>query len=130
MEEDFFILSRATSLEEIGNDIYPPMKRVLYSKGIKFDSKKEAKRYNELALMQKAGIISNLELQKVFELQPKYTNCKGKKIRAITYKADFYYYNKELGKYIIEDTKGIKTEVYKIKKKLLEYKYNMTINEI
>ena len=36
MEEDFFIISRATSFEEIGNDIYPPMKRALYNKGIPF----------------------------------------------------------------------------------------------
>ena len=44
--------------------------------GIKFDSKKEANRFNELKLLKKAGIIKELELQKVFELQPKYINNK------------------------------------------------------
>lgn len=99
--------------------------------GIKFDSKKESKRYMQLKLLEKANLINELELQKLFELQPKYTNANGEHIRAITYKADFYYYDNQKKKYIIEDTKGIKTEVYKIKKKMLEYKYkNITIDEI
>lgn len=99
--------------------------------GIKFDSKKESKRYQQLKILEKANLISELELQKIFELQPKYTNANGEHIRAITYKADFYYYDNQKQKYIIEDTKGVKTEVYKIKKKLLEYKYkDLIINEI
>ena len=99
--------------------------------GIKFDSKKEAKRYNELKILKKAGLIKELELQKVFELQPKYTNNKGEHIRSITYKADFFYYDKNLEKYIVEDTKGYRTDVYKLKKKLFEYIYpNLTIEEL
>lgn len=99
--------------------------------GIKFDSKKEAKRYNELKLLKKAGLIKELELQKVFELQPKYTNNNGEHIRAITYKCDFFYYDNEKERYIVEDTKGFKTETYKLKKKLFEYIYpNLTIEEI
>ena len=98
--------------------------------GIVFDSKKEAKRYNELRLLEKGKIISNLELQKIFELQPKYVNCIGQHIRAITYIADFYYFDKVYNKWVVEDTKGFKTEVYKIKKKLFEYKYNLIIKEI
>lgn len=99
--------------------------------GIKFDSKKEAKRYSELILLKKAKLIKDLELQKVFELQSKYINKEGKHIRAITYIADFFYYDIEKQKYIVEDTKGFKTEVYKIKKKLFEYKYpDLVIKEL
>ena len=89
--------------------------------GIKFDSKAEAKRYVELKLLQKAGKITNLELQQKYELQPKYKNNKGETIRAITYKADFKYI--ENGKKVVEDVKGMETKDFKLKKKLLEYKY-------
>lgn len=99
--------------------------------GIKFDSKKEANRFKELKLLKQSGVIKELELQKVFELQPKYINNKGEHIRAITYKADFFYYDNEKEKYIVEDTKGFRTEVYKLKKKLFEYTYpDLTIEEI
>lgn len=99
--------------------------------GIKFDSKKEAKRYTELKILKKAGLIKELELQKVFEIQPKYRNNKGDNIRAITYKADFFYYDIKREQYIVEDTKGYRTDVYKLKKKLFEYQYpNLTIKEI
>ena len=99
--------------------------------GIKFDSKKEAKRYTELKLLKKAGLIKELELQKIFEIQPKYTNNKGENIRAVTYKADFFYYDNKKECYIVEDTKGYRTDVYKLKKKLFEYVYpNLTIEEV
>ena len=99
--------------------------------GIKFQSIKEGKRYNELKILKQAGLIKELELQKTFELQPKYTNERGEHIRAITYKADFFYYDNEKEQYIVEDTKGFRTEVYKLKKKLFEYTYqNLTIEEI
>ena len=98
--------------------------------GVKYDSKKEAKRGLELKLMEKAKLISNLELQKRYELQPSYTNNNGKHIRAIYYIADFVYYDNKQKKYIIEDVKGYRNEVYKLKKKLFEYKYNLVIKEI
>lgn len=85
-----------------------------------YDSKKEAKRAYELEMLQRAGLISNLEKQKVFELQPSF-KINGKTERAITYLADFVYIKD--GKTIVEDTKGFKTDVYKIKRKLLLYKY-------
>ena len=98
---------------------------------IKFDSKKESNRYNQLKLLEKANLISELELQKKFELQPSYINNDGKKIRAIYYIADFFYYDIKNEKYIVEDTKGFRTDVYKLKKKLFEYQYsNLTIKEI
>lgn len=89
---------------------------------IKFDSKRERDRYSELKLLKKAGLIKKLELQKEFELQPSFKK-NGKTYRKITYRADFYYFDNHLGKYIVEDVKGFKTDVYKIKKKMFEYKY-------
>ena len=92
--------------------------------GITFDSKKEARRAETLAMQEQFGIIQGLEFQKSFELQEAYTNNKGEKIRAITYKADFVYTMQ--GRRIVEDVKGSKktlTDAYKIKRKLFEYKY-------
>ena len=99
--------------------------------GFKFDSKREAKRWIELKLLEKAKQITELERQKKFELQPSYTNNKGKHIRAITYIADYFYYDKKRKIYIVEDVKGVKTDVYMLKKKIFEYVYpNLTIEEI
>ncbi|MBR2028252.1 MAG: DUF1064 domain-containing protein [Oscillospiraceae bacterium] len=86
-----------------------------------YDSKKEAKRGQELEYLNKIGVIKNLERQVKFELQPAYTNNQGNKIRPITYIADFVY--EKNGKKIVEDTKGFKTDKYRIKKKIFEYKY-------
>jgi len=98
--------------------------------GITFDSKLEAKRYCELKLLAKGGVIKDLQLQPSFELQPSFKK-NGKTIRAITYKADFSYYDNEKAKKVIEDTKGFKTKDYLIKKKLFEYKFpDLTIKEI
>lgn len=89
--------------------------------GVVYDSKKEAKRAAILEQQERYGMITNLQKQVTFELQPGYTNNQGKKIRPITYIADFVY-EKE-GKKIVEDTKGYRTETYKVKKKIFEYKY-------
>ena len=83
-----------------------------------FDSQKEARRYDELALLLKAGKISDLRLQQTFTLQESYISASGDAVRALTYKADFYY-TKGV-KSIVEDVKGVKTEAYKIKKKLMQ----------
>lgn len=90
--------------------------------GIKFDSRKEARRYTELKMMERCGLIQNLELQKPFELQPTFKK-RGKTYRSIKYIADFVYYDKQREQIVVEDTKGFRTEVYKIKKKMFEYKY-------
>ena len=107
-------------------------KKVTY-KGIKFDSKKEMQRYKDLELLESTDYICNLELQKKFLLQEGYTHAKGKKIRPIYYIADFYYYDYVDNEWVVEDVKAsktYKTEVYKLKKKMFEYKYNLTIDEI
>lgn len=89
--------------------------------GIVFDSKKESKDYLQLKHLEDCGVIKNLRRQVSFELQPKYTNNKGEHIRAINYVADFVY--EQDGKTIVRDTKGVKTDVFKLKRKLFEYKY-------
>lgn len=73
--------------------------------------------------------IKDLELQKKFELQPKY-KINDKTIRAISYVADFVYWDNTKKEVIIEDTKGFRTEIYKLKKKLFEYKYGIEIKEV
>lgn len=89
--------------------------------GIKFDSIGESRRYSELKLLERAGAISELELQPRFELQPSFKK-NGKTIRAITYTADFKYINNK-GKIVIEDFKGFETRDFKIRKKMFEYRY-------
>lgn len=99
--------------------------------GVRFPSKLEALRYADLKFQERAGLIRDLKLQPKFELQPKYTNANGDKIRAITYVADFSYFDVERGCQVVEDAKGVKTEVYKLKKKLFEFKYpDMIIVEV
>ena len=98
--------------------------------GITFDSKKEANRYCELKLLEKAGKIKDLSLQHQFTLQPPFKK-NGKTIRAITYVADFVYYDLERMRIIVEDVKGYKTDVYQLKKKMFEYKFpDLTIIEV
>jgi len=88
-----------------------------------FDSKKEACRYKELRLLEKAGDITNLRLQVPYELIPK-----TKYGMPIRYIADFVY-NDSLGNVIVEDTKGVKTPVYRLKRRLIAEKYDIEIKE-
>lgn len=85
--------------------------------GIKFDSIREADRYCELKLLEKAKEIRNLELQPRFLLQDKFKDKMGTTHRKIEYVADFSYIDND-GKAIVEDVKGVLTDVYKIKKKM------------
>lgn len=94
---------------------------------IKFDSKKEASRYLELKMLEKAKKISNLELQVPFELVPA-IKINGRMNRKVVYVADFVYLD-ENGKRVVEDVKGVKTEVYKLKKKLMAWRHKIDILE-
>ncbi|MGL5765135.1 MAG: DUF1064 domain-containing protein [Sarcina sp.] len=87
---------------------------------IRFDSLKEANRYKQLVAMTLSGEIKDLELQVRFEVIPKQPKFKE---RATTYIADFVYWEESSKKWITEDVKGMKTDVYKIKKKLFLLKY-------
>lgn len=85
-----------------------------------YDSAKEAKRANELKLLERAGEITDLQEQVSILLQERFRH-NSKWERAITYIADFVYYKD--GEKIIEDVKGFKTDVYKIKRKMLLFTY-------
>ncbi len=91
--------------------------------GILFDSAKEAGRYQELKLLERAGMIHDLRRQVKFELIPK---C-GKE-RPCCYIADFVY--TEGGRTVIEDVKGVRTKEYIIKRKLMNWRYDIQIREI
>ena len=91
-----------------------------------FDSKKEFDRWVQLKLMEKSGLIKNLTRQQKFELIPK-QRYNGKTILPVYYIADFVY--EQNGVEIVEDVKGMKTEVYKIKRKLMLWRYGILIKE-
>lgn len=99
-----------------------------------FDSAKEWRRNQELEIMQRAGEISELNRQVSFTLMPSYTisdetTRQGfRTVREIRYIADFTYRLKN-GKKIIEDVKGMQTDVFKIKRKLLERKIALGVIE-
>ncbi len=85
-----------------------------------FDSKREGNRYKELKLLERAGEIKDLELQPRFLLQDSFKK-NGRTFRKIEYVADFKYI--ENGKTIVEDVKGIQTDVFKLKHKIFEKVY-------
>jgi hypothetical protein len=92
--------------------------------GIVFASKKEAKRYAELKLLEKARVITGLECQPSYEVQ-----IDGKKF--CTYTADFLYYDKT--GVVIEEVKSTGTRkdaAYRLRKKAFELKYKMKVREI
>ena len=95
-----------------------------------FDSKKEANRWVELAIMQKNGEITNLYTQVVFELIPAQRDPVTKKVleRAVHYVADFVYYRGN--EKVVEDTKGFKTPEYIIKRKLMLWVHGIRIQEV
>ena len=95
--------------------------------GITFDSKKEANRYSMLKLLQGIGAIEHLELQPEYKVE-----INGRKI--CTYRADFRYIDKhakgpdgQFGAMVVEDVKGVKTPVYRLKKKLVEASFPGTL---
>lgn len=98
--------------------------------GIKFDSKKEANRYTQLRFLESAGEITNLELQPKFVL----IGASGEPLtydngRKMVYIADFKYTEWSTGQEVIEDVKGHKTAVYKIKKSIMK-SMGYTVTEI
>lgn len=92
-----------------------------------FDSRKEAARYAELALMERAGLIKNLKKQVKFELLPAQFKNGKCLYRSVSYIADFVY--EQNCETVVEDTKGFKTPEYIIKKKLMYYIHGIVIKE-
>lgn len=101
--------------------------------GIIFDSKHEAERYAELKLLEKAGEIRDLKLQEKFCLVPTIEGNGGKIAqRAVYYLADFTYWERDgkCWKRVVEDAKGVRTDVYKLKKKLMRWRHGIEIREV
>lgn len=122
-----------TDLDNHGDKLLNEKKKSKYKankieiNGIKFDSEKEAKRYTELKMLEKAGVIAKLQLQVPFVLQDAF-EFNGEKIKAIKYIADFTYW--ENGELVIEDVKGMKTDVYNLKRKMFMCRYKKYIREV
>lgn len=94
--------------------------------GITFDSRKEADRYLVLKGMEEDGLIGDLRRQVRYELIPAF-DVDGKHYRPVYYMADFVYM--EDGKEVVEDVKGMRTDVYRLKSKLFARRYGMSIKE-
>lgn len=99
--------------------------------GIVFDSKREAMRWRELALLQRAGEITDLRRQVKFILVPAQVDENGKIAeRAVSYVADFVYSDMRSGETVVEDAKGMHTREYIIKRKLMRYVHGIRIREV
>lgn len=94
--------------------------------GIAFDSRKEADRYLALKGMEDEGTIEDLRRQVRYELVPAF-DVDGRHYRPVYYVADFVYV--EDGKEVVEDVKGMRTDVYRLKSKLFARRYGMSIKE-
>lgn len=113
---------------------------------IRFASEKEADRYDVLMARLRRGEIQNLRLQQEFTLVEAFTDTNGKRTRAMRYRADFVYkeptdndgpayktaYNQTSTAWreVVEDVKGERTDVYKLKKKLMKERFNIDIKEV
>lgn len=100
-------------------------------KGIMYDSKFEAHKAYELDMLERAGKIKDLQRQVRFILQDGFVNNMNKKIRPISYIADFVFYDCKRKQQIVMDTKSpaTRTAEYRIKKKLFEYRYKEYVFE-
>lgn len=102
-------------------------KKVQYDE-MTFDSKKEYSYYLKYKLMEQSGEIKDLKMQVPFTLIETF-KLQDKTYRKTVYKADFTFVDKE-GKYHVIDVKGMRTDVYKLKKKLMAWKYGIEIEEV
>lgn len=105
-------------------------RKVQAPNGQLFDSKKEYQRYFELKILERAGRITGLERQVKYVLIPTQRDKCGKVIeKECSYYADFVYFDCALCEKVVEDVKGVRTDAYKIKKKLLLYVHGIRIKE-
>ena len=125
-----------------------PTERVTPSGAVlHFDSQKEARRYDHLILRLQAGQIRDLRLQVDFTLQEAYTDTEGRRVRAIRYKADFTYMERDEAeerlaagagfdcqswRKVVEDVKSqaTRTKVYLMKRKLMKERFGIDITEV
>lgn len=102
--------------------------RKVTADGQTFDSRKEYRRFCELRLLEKAGEVADLRCQVRFELLPA-QRIDGKVVeRSVTYIADFTY--TENGQTVVEDTKGIRTKEYILKRKMMLFFHGIVIKEV
>ena len=105
---------------------------------IRFPSQREARRFDQLMLQLRAGMIRNLKLQQCYTLQAAYITPEGERVRGITYRADFSYeratkpdrYGQVYWLPVVEDAKGKRTDVYIKKKKLMNERLGISIVEV
>lgn len=95
----------------------------VWQDGYRFDSQAEARRYGQLHLLEKAGIVTNITVHKRYPLE-----VNGRLVA--TYEADFVYYRPEQAKWVTEDVKGVRTQVYKLKRRLMLACYGIEIQEV
>lgn len=129
-----------------------PTERVTASGAVlRFDSQKEARRYDELSALERAGKIRDLRMQADFTLQEAYTDSEGRRVRAIRYRADFTYREQitevfkipeQTGGYtlgtrpewrvVVEDVKSraTRTKEYVMKRKLMKERFGIDIQEV
>lgn len=108
--------------------------------GVTFHSQAEARRYRELKLLEKAGAIWELELQPKFDLLVPSTSgylsraikarIRGGNFKVGTYTADFKYRDPATVPYVVEDVKGVRTAVYRLKKRMVEAQYGIVVKEV
>lgn len=96
--------------------------------GITFDSKAEARHYQKLKLLERAGHITDLKCQVRFDLIGR-QKLGGKMLPVMYYKADFTYTDGD-GRYVVEDVKGMMTPAYRIKRRLMLDKYGIEVQEV
>ena len=102
--------------------------------GVRFASKKEARRFAELKLLEKAGEITGLLLQPRYDLYVVGNGAgnepAGYQAQIGCYVADFTYFDRRSQRVVVEDTKGFKTRLYRWKKKHVEAQYGIEIKEL
>lgn len=98
--------------------------------GVEFDSHKEAQRYAQLRLLERAGRITNLRCQVKYILIPAQRDERGRLLeRECSYVADFVYFDLTLGMEVVEDSKGYRTDTFKLKKKMMLWFHGIQITE-
>ena len=124
MEEAFAEIVRADKKSKYRN-------RKVTVDGITFDSVKEANRWQELKLLEKAGEIYDLQRQVPFVVIPTQKDDNGKVIeREVRYVADFTYKEKGSLVRVVEDAKGVRTKEYILKRKMLLWRCGIRIKEV
>lgn len=96
-----------------------------------FDSQKEYNRYRELDLLQRAGKIKNLKRQIRYSILPAQKRADGRRERGIEYIADFVYEEATPDGWqtVVEDVKGKITAAYVMKRKMMLWRYGISIRE-